>query len=60
LLAPIAEDTGMAQQGNPDDLDRDLPLNEEDAKGLGDEEFEDVEEGDEAGLEDEDEVAEKE
>lgn len=50
----------MAQQGNPDDLDRDLPLNDEDTKGLGDEEFEDVEEGDEAGLEDEDEVAEKE
>jgi hypothetical protein len=46
----------MAQQGDRDDLDRDLPLGDENARGTGDEEFEDAEEGDEADLEDEDEV----
>lgn len=47
----------MAQQGDRDDLDRDLPLNEEDTRGMGDEELEDAEKGDEADLEDEDEFA---
>ena len=51
----------MAEQGERDDLDRDLPLNEEDTRGMGEEGFEEVEEeGDEADLEDEDEFADKE
>ena len=55
----------MAQQRD-DDLDRDLPLNdealseEEDARAMGDEEVEDLDEGEEADLEDEDEFAEDE
>ena len=49
----------MAQQGDRDDMDRDLPLADEDARAVADEEFEDVEEGDEA-EEDEDEFAEDE
>jgi len=59
LLARIAEDIGMAQQGDPDDLDRELPGDNEDTRALGDDEFEDVDEGEEADLEDEDEVDEK-
>jgi hypothetical protein len=51
----------MAQQGDRDDLDRDLPLNEEalndeETRGMGDEELEEGEEGDEGDLEDEDKV----
>lgn len=45
----------MAQQGEPDDLDRELPGDDDKTRGLGEEEFEDVDEGDEADLEDEDE-----
>lgn len=48
----------MAEQGDRDDLDRDLPLGDKGPRGMGDEEFEDVEEGDEADLEDEDEIPE--
>jgi hypothetical protein len=46
----------MAEQR--DDLDRDLPLDDEDTKALGDDEFEDVEE-DEDELEDQDELEER-
>jgi hypothetical protein len=58
LLSSIAEETGMAQQPDRDDLDRDLPLGDEEARGMGDEELEESDEGDEADLEDEDEFAE--
>ena len=50
----------MAQQRDPDDFDRDLPLDDEDTRAIGDEEFADVDEGDETDLEDEDEFAEDE
>jgi hypothetical protein len=50
----------MAQQGDRDDLDRDLPLGDEGARGIGDEELEDADDSDEADLDDEDEFAEDE
>ena len=46
----------MAQQGDRDDLDRDLPLGDENARGVADEEFDEADEGEEADLEDEDEA----
>jgi hypothetical protein len=44
----------MAQQGDRDDMDRDVPLGDEDTRGMGDEEADEADE-DEADLEDEDE-----
>jgi hypothetical protein len=48
----------MAQQDDRDDVDRDRPLGDEETRGMGDPDFEDADEGDEADLEDEDEFAE--
>jgi len=46
------------QQGDPENLDRDRPMSEdEDVRAIGDEEFEDTEEQDEEeDVDDEDEV----
>ena len=48
----------MAEQGDRNDLDRDLPLDDEDTKALGEDELEDLEE-DEDELEEQDELDER-
>jgi hypothetical protein len=46
----------MAEQRDRDELDREPPLIDDEARGIADEEFEEGDEGDEEDLDEEDEV----